>query len=175
MRGMLTATRSSRLPAWWTIVWRLTCGNICANQLGTSSRVGVRLSDPAFDFQEHTHAAELLVPLLQQRGPIEGGEFAEHLHQVDLQARGHLMRIAMCTAQRFLEDRVDDAEFEQVFGGETQGTGRARRVLVALPQNARTAFGADDGIPGMLQNGDAVPYPDPQRAAAPPFADDRHR
>ena len=81
--------------------------------------------------EEDAHAAEFLVALLQQGGSIQGGQFAQHLDQVDLEARGHLMRVAMGAAERFLEHGVDDAELEQVLGGETQRSGCARRIFMS--------------------------------------------
>ena len=52
---------------------------------------------------------------------------------------------------------------------------RGRRpfgVLVALPEDAGAAFGADDRVVGVLQHRDAVADADSQRTAAAAFADD---
>ena len=47
----------------------------------------------------------------------------------------------------------------------------SRREVVALPEDAGAAFGADDRVVGELEHGDAIADADAERAAGAPFAD----
>ena len=75
------------------------------------------------------------------------------------------MWVAMSAAKWFFEDVIDDAELLEMRRSESERVGRFRRVFVTLPKNAGTAFGANHGIIGILQNRDSVPYSDSECSA----------
>src|ERR1700737_3433011 len=74
-------------------------------------------------FVKDAHAAELLVALFQQVVHGQVAEVADVAEQVLLERRGHLARVAVGSAERFLDDGIDDSQIEEVAGSQLQRLG----------------------------------------------------
>ena len=123
-------------------------------------------------FDEMAVGAEFLVALFQPFGRRHGHEFVQVFEQVRLQIGGGDRVVVVRAAQRFGNDFVHEAEFQQVFGGDFEGFGGLGRGGAVLPENGGATFRADDRVIGVFQNQHPVGHADAQRAARTAFADD---
>src|SRR5262249_27805345 len=119
------------------------------------------LSDGAVERRsdvENPHAAELLIPSLQELIQGYRAQLAQIAQQVRLEGRSRLPVVAVGAAERFGNDVIDDPQGSQMTGGQAQGIGgQGLGLLVGLlPKDARTALGADYRIPGVFQQADAI-------------------
>ena len=73
-------------------------------------------------------------------------------------------------SQRLADHFIDDAQFQQIFAGESQGPGGLIGVLDVFPENAGATLGADDRIVGELQYRDVIADADSQRSPGTPFS-----
>ena len=80
--------------------------------------------------------------------------------------------VALGAAARLGDDAVDDAEGEQILGGQAQRLGRLLHLLGVLPQDRGAALGRDHRVDRMLEHGDAVGGGEGDRAARAALADD---
>src|SRR5262249_22125449 len=122
---------------------------------------------------EHTYPAKLLIALFEQFIHVDLLQLPQIAKQIRFERVTHGARVAVGAAERLGNDVVDDAELEQVAGGQAQGVGGERLGLVVggLPENAGAAFGTDHGIIGVFEHADAVADADAERAAGAPFPD----
>ena len=121
-------------------------------------------------FQEHAHPSELLVAGGDQLVGRLANQFPELPDEILFQPGGHRVMIAMRPARRLVQDRVDDAQPQQIGGGEPQRLGRLFAIPAALPQDPRATLGADDRIIRVLQHRDPIAHADAQGAARSAFA-----
>ena len=70
------------------------------------------------------------------------------------------------------DDAVDDAEGEQVLGGQAQSLGGLLHLLGVLPEDRGAALGRDHRVDRMLEHGDAVGGGEGDGAAGAALADD---
>src|SRR5215218_6486286 len=82
------------------------------------------------------------------------------------------MVVAMRSAQRLWNHLIDDAQPQQILRRELQCVGGAFGKLMALPEDAGAAFGANDRVIRELEHGNSVAHADAECPAATPFADD---
>ena len=101
-------------------------------------------------------------------------ELGEELADRGADAGDGLGLVALGAAARLGDDAVDDAEGEQVLGGEAQGLGRLLHLLGVLPQDRGAALGRDHRVDRVLEHGDAVGGGEGDGAARAALADD-HR
>ena len=80
--------------------------------------------------QEHAHAAEFVVTLIEQAIVFFQSQFANAFHDVGLQSRGHRPRLAMGPAERFGQYFVDHAQTLQVGRRELECVRRSRLGFV---------------------------------------------
>ena len=85
------------------------------------------------------------------------------------------MVVAVGGAERLFDHVVDAAELVQILRRELERAGGVGGEVVALPEDAGAAFGADHRVVGELQHGDAVADADAQRAAGAALRRSRRR
>ena len=80
--------------------------------------------------------------------------------------------IAMRAAERLLDNIVDHAEPEEIFGCEFQRFRRFVFEVAAFPQDAGATFRTDHAVVRMFEHSDPVADTDTDCAARPAFAND---
>src|SRR5579872_5515852 len=96
-----------------------------------------------FFFESDAHFAEFDVPAFQQIFCLLPLEFSKRLRDVLLKTVGCRMWVAVCAAQGFIDDRVDDAEPLEVRAGQPKAVRELGGAVIPLEQNCRAGFGAD--------------------------------
>src|SRR3990172_6282007 len=127
---MLIGEGHDRRSRWWQPA---KMAGLCRGAVG---RRGAR-------FEELAHAAEFVVAGGEQFVVRLAHQFAERFDEVHFEPGGHLVVVAVGGAERFVDHVVDHAELLQVAGSELEGAGRVGGEVVALPEDAGAAFGAD--------------------------------
>src|SRR5690606_126 len=89
-----------------------------------------------------------------------------------IQTASRVVVILVRPARRLVDDAVDDAELEQVWGRDLQALGRFGRVLRALPENGGAPLGRDHGVVAELEDEHAIGDAERERAAGATLADD---
>ena len=104
------------------------------------------------------HLSELVVSPINQGSRVQACDLSKPIDQVSLQTLTGLCNIAMCASDRLLDNAIDDAIGEIVFGRQSQCRGCLciGRLIGFLPQNGGTSFGTDDGIPSKLEHVDTI-------------------
>ena len=100
----------------------------------------------------------------------------ERLQLIDqglAQGRSHELGIAVRAAERFADHLVDEAEFKESVGCESQSLSGFRSLVGALPENGCAPFRADHGIRGVLKHDERVAHGNGESSAGAAFADDR--
>src|SRR5712692_7847093 len=93
------------------------------------------------------------------------GKSAQRVGESFLQALCHRRRIAMCAAQRLVDDFVDQSESLQTAGGDAERFRRLRRPVGALPQNRSAAFRRNHRVGRILKHHHDVTHGDGERPA----------
>src|SRR5436190_20681282 len=120
---------------------------------------------------QRTHRKVLLLPTFAEFLDPDLAEMAHMATQGFTQRRGRRFGVGMRPARRLGDDLVDDAELQQVLGGDLEGLGGPLPLARVLPQDGRAAFGGDDGVHGVLEHQHAVGEPDGERAARAALTD----
>src|SRR5262245_8218872 len=84
---------------------------------------------------EDPHPAELRVALLHKLAGREPGELGEGRGHHVLERPGGGRPVAVGTARRLRDDPVDDAELEEIRGGDPEDLGGVLGAARVLPQN----------------------------------------
>ena len=82
--------------------------------------------------------------------------------------------VAVRAAERFGNDAVDDAELQEIGGGDLHARRRVLRARGIAPEDRGGGLGRSDGVDRVLQHQNLARSGDRQRAARAAFADD-HR
>ena len=91
--------------------------------------------------RKHTKRGD---PRAALRAQLINGQGIEHIEVADeslLEGRRHRHRISMCTAERLLENLIDETELTQPVGREPQGFGGRLFLVGAAPENRGAALG----------------------------------
>lgn len=105
---------------------------------------------------------------------LDPTEFIELLDDPLPEVLGGFLRVAVGSAEGLLDDGVDDAEALVFSSSEVEGLGGGVVVLLVglFPEDRRAALGADDGVPGVFEHGDAICDGDAEGSAGAALADD---
>src|SRR5579863_10070838 len=115
--------------------------------------------------------AEFLIAVLNERGGGKGLDFVEGFEKGGAKRGGGGVVIVLGAAYGFGDNAVDEAEFEEIRGGEAEGGGGAGRLAGVAVDDGGAAFGGDNAVISVLQHIDAIGDAEAERAAAAAFAD----
>ena len=121
------------------------------------------------------HLAEFFAAAFDEVLDLVAFEFLEGIDDPGFEVFGGFVGVAVCAAEGFGDDVIDDAVLEVVACGEAKllgGGGGGIGVGVCFPEDGDAVFGADDGVPSVLHHSDAVADAEPERAAGAALADD---
>src|SRR5712664_401914 len=102
---------------------------------GASTAAALSGSSPELEFPELPITHQALETLLDEFLGTLLGKSAQRIGESFLQALCHGCRIAMCAAQRLVDDLVDQTESLQTVRGDAQRFRCLGRPVGALPQN----------------------------------------
>src|SRR5512139_3269499 len=123
-------------------------------------------------FLEGAIRPQALITRSQQRIGRLLAQFGQSVGECAAHRLEHGVPVALRTAQRLLDDAVDQAVGLQAVGGDAQGFGGDRSLVGTLPQDRGATLGGDHRIGRVLQDQRSVADADRQRTARAPLADD---
>src|SRR5581483_892675 len=110
-------------------------------------------------------AHQALEAILDERRDVLLRERAQRVLQRLLEGERHRRGVAVRAAERLVQDAVDEPERLQPARGDAERLGRLGRLVGALPQDGRAAFGRDHRVGRVLQHLHQVSDRDRERAA----------
>ncbi len=117
------------------------------------------------------HFEKLRMPRGEQSLAVKGKELRKRLADGLANISKDDVRLAMRAAQRFGDNRIDDAKLEQILRRQTKSCRRLSRLRRAAPKNGGAAFRRNHRINRMLQHHDPIARRNRDRAAAAALAD----
>src|SRR3989454_8016511 len=92
---------------------------------------------------QRTHRKVLLLPTFEEFLDPDLAEMAHMATQGFAQRRGRRFGVGVRPARRLGDDLVDDAELQQILGGDLQGFGGPLPLARVLPEDGRAALGGE--------------------------------
>src|SRR6185437_4505691 len=114
-------------------------------------------------FGKHAEAGNLLGARRAQLIARHGVELIEVTDERRLETGRHGRRITMCATEGLLDELIDQPELFQPVGGEVERLGRSLLLVLALPQDRRTALGRDHRVGAVLEHEEPVAHTDAER------------
>src|SRR5690606_6882908 len=110
----------------------------------------------------HTHIAELIYSLSDPFLWVHVLKFLRACHNGLLYLRRHPFHVGVRASKGFPDYSIDQFQRQHILAGQFQQLRGLLFEVPTAPQDRRTIFGRDDGIPGVLQHEDPVADRDTQ-------------
>src|SRR5439155_1755181 len=120
---------------------------------------------------QRSHGKVLLFPAFEELLDPDLAEVAHVATERLAQGRGRRFGIGVRPARWLRDDLVDDAELQQILGGDLERLGGPLALARVLPQDRGAALGRNDGVHRALEHQHAVGEPHGERASRATFTD----
>src|SRR5258705_3167546 len=140
---------------------------------GASTAAALSGNSLELEFLELPITHQALETLLDEFLGTLLGKTAQRVGESFLQALCHGGRIAMCAAQRLVDDLVDQTESLQAAGGDAERFRRLRRPVGPLPPNGSAALRSNHRVSRILKHHHDVAHGDGKSPAPSALADHR--